>query len=272
MAWGRRAVKEVEGVAERSGDEQCRRPTMTLIAQPIGDTAPCRRREIMPHIVFLITVRRRSREEQRHQPCEDRYGDPVVGGLHGTPDTWLATWLSRATAWHINWSSALPAAAAMLLSACHASPPTGQVIAVVDGVEITLAELNAEARARNLAIGSDRAQRDQAIADLVKRRLLVHAAEARGLDRVPAFILAERRARDILLAQELVTVRLAETDRQDANAAQRSAPETADQRQQRLAGVGQARSDRVVAQILSSEQRTADIQYQCGFAPGRTIR
>ena len=152
--------------------------------------------------------------------------------------------------------------AAALLTACHSSPPTGQVIAVVDGVDVTLAELNSEGRARNLAIGSDRAQRDAAIADLVKRRLLVRAAESRGLDRTPEFILAERRARDILLAQQLVSVRLAETDRTAANGQRAGASDSAEAAAQR--------QRQLVAQLLSEEQRTANIQYQRGFEPARS--
>ncbi|MDP9086633.1 MAG: hypothetical protein M3N02_07715 [Pseudomonadota bacterium] len=158
----------------------------------------------------------------------------------------------------------MPAAAAALLAACHPSLPSGQVIAVVDGVDVTLAELNAEARARNLAIGTDRAQRDLAIDDLVKRRLLVRAAEARGLDRTPEFILAERRAHDILLAQQLITVQLAETERTAANLRQGSrtiSAKTAAQRQQQL-----------VALVLAQEQPRARIQYQRGFEPGRPSR
>lgn len=141
---------------------------------------------------------------------------------------------------------------------------------MVDGVEITLAELNAEARARNLAIGNDRATRDLAVADLVKRRLLVHAAEARGLDHSPAFILAERRAHDILLAQQLVTERLAETDGtagNDAQAAAPTLPESPAQRQISLAEQSRRRIEQLVAQIVASEERTARIRYQRGFEP-----
>jgi EpsD family peptidyl-prolyl cis-trans isomerase len=98
------------------------------------------------------------------------------------------------------------AAGALALAACHGDPPKGQVIATVNGVEITVAELNEEARGRGLDIDGDRAMRDALIKELVERKLLVAEAQAQKLDRTPQFLLAERRGREILLAQQLLSV------------------------------------------------------------------
>ncbi|GAC1576673.1 MAG: hypothetical protein NVS3B5_08350 [Sphingomicrobium sp.] len=167
----------------------------------------------------------------------------------------------------------------LLLTACGPNEPHGQVIAVVNGVEITLAELNAEARARNLAIGSDRAQRDSAIADLINRKLLVQAAHERGLDQTPQFILAERRLREIFLAQQIVAERVADNVPAQQLHAKRTIahiPAFGDHRTAKTGQLASAQSEieanpyeQVMAQILGDARKTANIKYQPGFRPIR---
>ncbi len=98
----------------------------------------------------------------------------------------------------------LAAAALAALGGCDSGGLSGQVIAVVDGEEITIPELNAEARARGLIIGSNREVRDRLLQDLIERKLLVHAAASRQLDRTPEHLLAKRRSDEMLLAGELL--------------------------------------------------------------------
>lgn len=90
------------------------------------------------------------------------------------------------------------------LAGCSKAVPEGQVIAIVEGTEVTLAELNEEGRSRGLDIAGDRALRDALLQELVDRKLLVREAERRQLDRSPDFLLAERRMREILLGQQLL--------------------------------------------------------------------
>lgn len=92
----------------------------------------------------------------------------------------------------------------LALAGCDGAAPKGQVIAVVNGEEITVSELNYEARVRNLRVEDDPALRSALVRELVDRRLLVGQGSASGVDRTPEFILAERRLRDILLAQQLI--------------------------------------------------------------------
>ena len=96
------------------------------------------------------------------------------------------------------------AAALVTLAACDHGPVSGQVVAVVDGEEITIPELNAEARARGLVIGNDRTLRNRVLQDLIDRKLLVKAALDRQLDRTPDHLLAKRRSDEMLLAGALV--------------------------------------------------------------------
>jgi EpsD family peptidyl-prolyl cis-trans isomerase len=115
-------------------------------------------------------------------------GKPVIG----------ATRLSRAR-------QAAPLLALLwLVQACSSSPPSGQVVAVVNGEEVTLSELNEEARARGIAIGANPAAQRQLLQELLDRKLLAQAAVHAGVDRTPDYLLARRRAEELLLAQQLV--------------------------------------------------------------------
>lgn len=100
----------------------------------------------------------------------------------------------------------LGTSAALLLatSGCNKAEPKGQVIAVANGEEITVGELNEEARARGLSIGNDAAVRASAVQDLVNRKLLVQEARRREIDRTPEHLLAARRINELLLVRELV--------------------------------------------------------------------
>lgn len=95
-------------------------------------------------------------------------------------------------------------ALALLTISCSNAEPKGQVIATVNGVEITVAELNEEARARGLAIANDKALRESLIKDLVDRKLLVQKAIEQKLDRSPEHLLATHRMNEVMLAQQLV--------------------------------------------------------------------
>lgn len=273
--WGR--AQEAEHVAKRSGDQQDRCPTIPVVPQPIGKAARYGGQQIMPQTVVLRARVQRTGQIQSDEAGEDRDGDPVVNGFHilGVPC------LSRRYHWHKIIPPALAGTAGLLLSACHPAEPSGQVIADVDGVEITLAELNDEARARNLPIRTDRAQRDAALADLVTRKLLVRAARARGLDRTPEYVLGERRMREILLAQQIVVARIAESapateqQVQQLLAAPPNSPgpsrlQLSEQRPLALALLERRRAEEAVAQILSSERPIVTVRYQRGFAPGHS--
>ena len=78
------------------------------------------------------------------------------------------------------------------------------MIALVNGTEITAAELNEEAQARGIPIGRDPALKAALIAELVDRKLLVQRAQEQGLDRDPGYLLAKRRSDEILLAQQIL--------------------------------------------------------------------
>ncbi len=78
------------------------------------------------------------------------------------------------------------------------------MVGTVNGTEITVAELNEEARARGLPIGRDPALKAAVVRELAERKLLVAAARDNGLDQDPRYLLAQRRSEEILLAQQLL--------------------------------------------------------------------
>lgn len=94
---------------------------------------------------------------------------------------------------------------AAVCTACEQRGPSGQVLAVVNGEEITIPELNGEARARGLVVGNDAAVRAALLQELIDRKLLVQAARKRGVDRTADYILAARRVSEAALVQQLVT-------------------------------------------------------------------
>lgn len=96
---------------------------------------------------------------------------------------------------------ALASAAFVSLHACG-SEPTGQVVAVVNGEEITQQELNAEiAELPAPPIGDKQAVRRQILQQIIDRRLMAQVAKEDGLDRDPMYVIRERRMKEQLLVQ-----------------------------------------------------------------------
>jgi len=82
--------------------------------------------------------------------------------------------------------------------------PTGQVVATVDGREITLRELNAEMGTAAYPDPKTRKAAEQtALRNIVARTVLANAAREQGLDKTPDFALQKQRAIDSVLAQSL---------------------------------------------------------------------
>src|SRR5215469_14989534 len=99
---------------------------------------------------------------------------------------------------------------AMALAGCHflhlgqASQPVGQVVATVNGQEITVRELNAELSQVNVTDPKLRKAAEQyALRAIIARKILAQTARAQGLDKTPEFAIQRDRATEALLAQAL---------------------------------------------------------------------
>lgn len=92
--------------------------------------------------------------------------------------------------------------AALLATTACGKKATGQVVAVVNGDEITLDELNAELSGVNLPPNADKklAMR-QLLQQVIDRRLLAQSAKEQGLDKDPSYITQQRRMNEDLLVR-----------------------------------------------------------------------
>ena len=82
----------------------------------------------------------------------------------------------------------------------------GQVVAVVNGEEVTQQEVNAELQAANIPATADKkAVMAQVVQQIVDRKLLVQKAKAEGLDKSPNYLEQLRRGEDALIINLLTT-------------------------------------------------------------------
>ena len=101
---------------------------------------------------------------------------------------------------------AIGAAAAMLLVGGCSKKVGGQVVAVVNGQEITQGELNAELGGQQIPPNADRkAVMAQLLQQIVNRKLLVGRAKEQGLDKSPTYLGQVQRAQDAVLINMLAS-------------------------------------------------------------------
>lgn len=92
-------------------------------------------------------------------------------------------------------------AVAGLAAACH-KQPGGQVVATVNGDEVTLQELNTELQASNVSASSDQKAVQRALLQqVINRKLVDGLAKEKDLDKSSDYLAQRRRLDEILLAQ-----------------------------------------------------------------------
>ncbi len=106
----------------------------------------------------------------------------------------------------------LVGAAAALLVACgdkggpDAAKPTGQVVARLNGEDITALEVNAELQGTQIPPNMPRREAEkQALSNIIERRMLMQAAKDRELNKKPQFQLLQRRTDEQLHVQALAS-------------------------------------------------------------------
>jgi peptidyl-prolyl cis-trans isomerase C len=98
-------------------------------------------------------------------------------------------------------------AAATILGGCHKSggAPAGQVVATVDGDDVTRRDIQAELAAAKAPANIDMKKVQPLVVDqIVNRKLLVEEAKKEKLDKSPEFLAAEQRARETVMAEMLI--------------------------------------------------------------------
>lgn len=99
---------------------------------------------------------------------------------------------------------AVGAAAIFLLVGGCQKQAGGQVVAVVNGEEVTQQELNAELQGAQIPATANKNEvMAQILQQIVDRKLLVQAAKAQDLDKSPAYLDQVRRAQDALMVDLL---------------------------------------------------------------------
>jgi EpsD family peptidyl-prolyl cis-trans isomerase len=97
----------------------------------------------------------------------------------------------------------------------------GQVVATVDGKDLTINQLNAELSGMALPQGEQRKQVEVgALQSLVSRTILANIARERGIDKTPEYVLQQQRADEALLVQLLqrdIASKIAPPTKDDAN-------------------------------------------------------
>jgi EpsD family peptidyl-prolyl cis-trans isomerase len=113
---------------------------------------------------------------------------------------------------HRSWALAVVGCAALALTACHRpevlggkpSAPTGEVVAKVDGHEITLRQLRSELQGVQVADPKQmKAVEQRALQLIIIRTLMADAARKQSIDKTPDFVMQRDRMVDGLLAQML---------------------------------------------------------------------
>lgn len=96
----------------------------------------------------------------------------------------------------------LAAAAFVALSGCGKKEPTGQVVATLDGKEITAIDLSTEMQGFQAPNPQIRKQAEQQALDaILARRAIAAAAKKAEIDKTPGYAQQEQRAKEMLLVQ-----------------------------------------------------------------------
>jgi EpsD family peptidyl-prolyl cis-trans isomerase len=135
---------------------------------------------------------------------------------------------------HMLFAAAAFASLSVLAGCSSDAEPTGQVVATVDGVEITQTDLNSELagiKGRNAA--EQAALQRSALQNIINRTLLTQAAAAQELDKTPDGALTKRRAEQmamIALFEKAVTAQTPPVSTEEATEFVSENPTLFDQR------------------------------------------
>lgn len=126
----------------------------------------------------------------------------------------------------LTWTHSAALIACVAISGCGlggdkgGKAPSGQVVATVDGEEITAMELNAELAGVQVADAVQRKAAEQgALRQIIMRKLLVKQAKEAKIDKSPAYALQQERANENMLAgamQRNLAQGVAEPTREEA--------------------------------------------------------
>jgi len=89
-----------------------------------------------------------------------------------------------------------------LVAACNRGKPEGQVVATVNGEDVTLQELNTELGGTNVSPGVDKQEAQRTLLQrVIERKLIDGLARQQEIDKSPDYLAQSRRLEEVLLAQ-----------------------------------------------------------------------
>lgn len=139
----------------------------------------------------------------------------------------------------------------------------GQVVATVDGQDVTIHQLNAELSGAALPAGEQRKQVEVgALQGLVNRTILANIARQRGIDKKPEYLLQQHRANEALLVQLL-----------QRDIASKISPPTADDANKFMAANPDLFAQRKIFALEQIQfQMPADVNKLKGYEPLKTMQ
>lgn len=168
---------------------------VAFIAEPVAKGATACRRKIGDDAVLEGRMHGPVQQSERDRAKQD-HAEPVEYGAHAGAVHARCNERKRAGRAGL---AALASASLILASGCEAPPPEGQVVASIDGTEITRREVAQAVGDREIGEG----ERQQALEALVARKIFAMEAERRALERTGDFHFALRDARETLLMEAL---------------------------------------------------------------------
>ena len=153
-------------------------------------------------------------------------------------------------------------ALSIMAAGCGKHAPSGQTVATINGTNITQSELNMELSAAGLSGSSPADVRNKVLQSMIDRTLVDQQAKKDGIDKTPEFVLIDRRAHDILLAQRAM---------QTASAGSQTPPRDTEINDylDKHPALGAARALLTIDQIKFAAPRTA--AEAKAFAPAKTM-
>lgn len=182
------------------------RQVMALVTQPVRRCATDGRDKILPDGIARIVDVDGSMKIERDESAKESYRHPVIHRLHRIASSEPPAVEALVRMYDISRGKQIQRfilLASLGIVGCGETPPTGQVVAVVNGEEITTAELRTEAEARGVTNAAVRSARAEVLRAVVDRKLLAQAAKREKLDQEVQFVLARRRAEEGYLADLL---------------------------------------------------------------------
>lgn len=191
---GMQAYNEICGRGDQKG--YCGN-VMTFVPQPVGHSKSRGTDDIFKGIVTSGRRSQRSLEINKGDHAKNKYSCKIIGSFH----------VARLHLWGLFCKAACSACLitiGSILAGCSDAKPEGQVLAIVDGTSITQAEVRYEFDLGG-PVGDPgvRSEANDAVRQLVDRKLLAEVAREQGLEQNPEFHFAKRRMEEMLLVDAL---------------------------------------------------------------------